>query len=86
MVKSLEVLPGVLRNSGKRTFISGEQGTKAKFRGNMVTKTTENIRSKFSIFGEQGNKPCNLFLFLCGIFGDLTIWVQKGGQSLEESK
>ena len=34
LMLSVEALPGVLGNRGKGAFISGEQGTKAKFEGN----------------------------------------------------
>ena len=56
-----EALPGVLWNTGKRVFISGEQGNK----GQILRRTGEqrqywgtgNIRKQISNFGEQGNKP-----------------------------
>ena len=58
---SKEALPGVLGNMGKGVFISGEQWNIGKIlRGTGEQRQywgTGNIRNKFSIFWEQGNKP-----------------------------
>ena len=49
-----EALLGVLGNRGKRTL----RGTKANFEGNKDNIGEQGTKeSKFSIFGEQGNKP-----------------------------
>ena len=50
-----EALPGVLGNRGKRAFISGEHGNEQGNKDNIGEQGT--YENKFSMFGEQGNKP-----------------------------
>ena len=56
-----EALPGVLGNRGTKSFISWEKGNKGQiWRGTGEQRQywgTGNIENKFSILGEQGNKP-----------------------------
>ena len=56
-----EALPGVLGNRGKRVFTSGEQGNKGQIlreQGNKYNIGEQGTyENKFSIFGEQENKP-----------------------------
>ena len=56
----MESLPGILRNRGNDIYSRGNREQRSNFDWNRVQSQylgTWNIRKRFSIVGEQGNKP-----------------------------